>query len=275
MRNITYANGLFSDTQRINLHTHPFYEMVYVTRGTGYVQIGDSVEAFQPGTFTITAPNIPHTEYSEESFQNLILSIEDPGLPVKNYIIMQDSKNHDVLQLLQQINYEFHLRRRNWQKIVDGLYEVLTYIILDFAQGEVENPYVQQMINSIIDNIANANFTIADAMQNIPFHPNHIRRLFLAQTGVTPQQYLINKRIELAAELLEAGGPNPLDVKAIAECCGYEDRNYFSRIFKQNMGVSPRIWRDTHLKQTPPGETPIPQTCVTIFCDQDEESEDD
>lgn len=275
MRNITYANGVFSDTYRINLHTHPFYELVYVTRGTGYVRIGDATESFCPGTFTIVAPNIPHTEYSEESFQNLNLSIEDPGFPVKNYIIMQDSKNHDVLQLLQQINYEFHLRRHNWQKIVDGLYEVLTYIILDFSQGTVQNPYVQQMINSIIDNIANANFTISDAMQCIPFHPNHIRRLFISETGVTPQQYLINKRIELATELLEGRSSNTLDIKAIAERCGYEDRNYFSRIFKHNTGLSPRQWRDKHLKQTPQDESPIPKTCVTFFCGQDNSSTED
>jgi len=274
MRNVTYANGIFSDVYHINLHTHPFYELVYVTRGTGIVRIGSKIESFRPGTFTLVPPNVPHSENGEDGFQNLNLSIEDPKLPVKNYILMQDNENHDVLQILQQIVYEFHLRRSNWQKIIDGLYEVLTYILLDFAQGSIMNPYVQQIINSILNNIANANFSIADAMKNIPFHPNHIRRLFIADTGVTPQEYLINKRIDLAMELLEMEAVNNSDIQEIAQRCGYEDRNYFSRAFKQRTGLSPRNWRESRLSKVKQTEDlPIPPTCVTIFCEQENQKQ--
>ena len=32
----------------------------------------------------------------------------------------------------------------------------------------------------------------------------------------------------------------------VSEMCGYRDIAYFCRVFKQNVGVTPAAWRDTH-----------------------------
>ena len=32
----------------------------------------------------------------------------------------------------------------------------------------------------------------------------------------------------------------------VAQMCGFEDQNYFARVFKKQVGVSPKKYRDTN-----------------------------
>jgi len=68
-------------------------------------------------------------------------------------------------------------------------------------------------------------------------------RLFKAQTGHTPRNYLRLKRIEQAGLLLHFSNDS---IKQIAETVGFCDRYYFSRVFAQVHGMGPakfRHWR--------------------------------
>ncbi len=65
-------------------------------------------------------------------------------------------------------------------------------------------------------------------------------RQFQRYLGTTPGRYLRAKRIRLAAERLNA--PN-VSIKEVAAALGFSDAFHFSRVFKQEMGVSPKLWR--------------------------------
>ena len=64
--------------------------------------------------------------------------------------------------------------------------------------------------------------------------------LFKKKFGVPCWQYMIDTRIEAAVRLTQSPG---YTVKMIAEQCGFRDVYYFSRLFKKQMGVSPREYR--------------------------------
>ena len=64
----------------------------------------------------------------------------------------------------------------------------------------------------------------------------YLSRLFSEHLGVSFNDYLNSVRLETARRLLESGGG---PVKEIAYTVGYQDPNYFSRIFKKFTGVSP------------------------------------
>lgn len=65
-------------------------------------------------------------------------------------------------------------------------------------------------------------------------------RIFKQETGMTPYDFLLEEKISAAAELLT--GSNKA-VKEIAFMLGFNDEYYFSRLFKQKRGVSPRRFR--------------------------------
>ena len=69
---------------------------------------------------------------------------------------------------------------------------------------------------------------------------NHFVHLFSKETGKTVKQYIAQARCERAAELLEN---SQLLVHDISNYVGYEDNNYFAKVFKSVMGVSPQEYR--------------------------------
>lgn len=70
--------------------------------------------------------------------------------------------------------------------------------------------------------------------------PAHYTRLVKAMLGVPPMQYVIRKRMDRAATLLEQ---TPMKLAAIAAAVGYQDPYYFSRLFKRVTGVAPSAYR--------------------------------
>lgn len=67
----------------------------------------------------------------------------------------------------------------------------------------------------------------------------HFRRLFLARFGVSPQAYVVARRIACAKALLADG----LSIREAAEASGYSDVFYFMRAFKRATGLTPGGWR--------------------------------
>ncbi len=69
---------------------------------------------------------------------------------------------------------------------------------------------------------------------------DHFGRLFRTQVGQTPGQYMLERRIALAAQRLVLGDAS---IDAIAQECGFPDRFSFSRMFAKRMGVPPATYR--------------------------------
>ena len=74
------------------------------------------------------------------------------------------------------------------------------------------------------------------------YSQRHFIRLFSATYSTTPQQYLLGIRIRHACTMLQ---DKSLSVTEIATRCGFNDSNYFCRVFKKNIGVTPSIYRKT------------------------------
>lgn len=65
----------------------------------------------------------------------------------------------------------------------------------------------------------------------------YFRKIFSEAHGVSPKEYIIERRMEYARELLTLG---ELEVSKIAEMCGYTEPCHFSREFKRRFGVPPK-----------------------------------
>jgi len=65
-------------------------------------------------------------------------------------------------------------------------------------------------------------------------------RAFRRAMGTSPMDYLVRQRITRAAELLIR---TDATITEIALACGFSDSNYFSRQFRQILGMSARAYR--------------------------------
>ena len=67
-----------------------------------------------------------------------------------------------------------------------------------------------------------------------------LMKCFRRDCGVTVNEYIVSRRIDIAKELLQY---SELPVSEIASKCGFSDQLYFSRVFSSRVGVPPTVFR--------------------------------
>jgi len=77
-------------------------------------------------------------------------------------------------------------------------------------------------------------------MQWVFLSHSQLHRKLEAITGYSPNRFIRMMRLAKAKEMLQQ--PNS-PISNIAMECGFSDAGYFSRVFKQEMGVTPNEWR--------------------------------
>ena len=84
---------------------------------------------------------------------------------------------------------------------------------------------------------------INELAENFHYSRNHLYSIFKSEYGVSPQDYLLNLRIEKAKQLLSREDVK-FTVKEVAYAVGFRDQLYFSKLFKKRTGVSPLEFRN-------------------------------
>ncbi|WP_242841177.1 AraC family transcriptional regulator [Clostridium akagii] len=141
----------------------------------------------------------------------------------------------------------------NVSKIKEGknlrshnLLEVLLWGLIEKSSKEIsmESNYKDIYIEKtqqFIENNYYMNISVTEMSENIGLSKNYFSSFFKKHWGITPQEYLINFRIDKACELLE---DSTLIIGDIAHSVGYIDALGFSKMFKKIKGVSPRNYRN-------------------------------
>ena len=104
---------------------------------------------------------------------------------------------------------------------------------------------VPEQINGLVYIILyERNSHINYVAQQVHLSPAYFSYLFSREQGQTLTEFLTATRLGEARELLKT---NPvLSISDIAEQVGYEDANYFSRLFKKKTGTTPGLYRKKH-----------------------------
>ena len=72
----------------------------------------------------------------------------------------------------------------------------------------------------------------------------HFARAFRRTTGLTPQQYLMQQRIERAKELL---AKDDLPIVEISLRTGFKNQSHFTTLFRKYTKLTPKLWRELKL----------------------------
>ena len=108
--------------------------------------------------------------------------------------------------------------------------------------------YVRYAADFIRENYATAK--ISDVARFIGIHRSYLTNIFKEKMGVSPQEYLIQCKLQRAVKfLIETDNP----IQEIARQVGYDNPLTFSKTFKNFYGISPKHYRQQHKNN--PGTT--------------------
>jgi len=101
-------------------------------------------------------------------------------------------------------------------------------------------PVIKRLIGDYIEAHLAEPLTISQLAQQAHLSEYHFARMFSQSFGVTPRQYVLERRIEKARELV---CQSSLPLAAIALECGFANQAHFTRLFRRNLGNTPGALR--------------------------------
>lgn len=95
-------------------------------------------------------------------------------------------------------------------------------------------------IKAFIDDDAAFSLTLGEIADKMSYSKNHVIRVFKNEYGITPYEYMLDRRFEVAESLLKN---TAYSVAQISEKLGFCDPKYFSGCFSKRYGFSPLAFR--------------------------------
>lgn len=251
------------------MHGHEdYFEMVVVLEGRAEHLVGEDSYKISAGDVFVINSSTEHGFKSADKivicnimFKPEILGqmfniAETEGFQALFILEPQFTQNHrfsgglrlpaesfvQVRMLIEQMMEEYNRCGEGWQTLVYADFLRLCVLLssnysaqpetdimrLSRTKAYIEKHFCEEISNAVLADIAG-------------YSERQLIRLFRSAMDMTPKNYINSLRIHKSRHLLRSTG---LSVGEIAWQCGFNDQNYFSRLFRRNAGMSPTDFRN-------------------------------
>lgn len=248
----------------LRTHWHEHLQFFYFTEGKALLRCGSKkIEVFANDIVIINSNELHSIENSCADLKYYVIRIDLSFLfsnqidscqtkfmtPLaNNMILFQNLIRNDTgfLKYINEIIREYFSKEIGFELAIKGCTFKLIVLLL---RNYIQKIYTPKELNSKITKLKKFsealryienNYTkqiTLDKLANLShISTYHFCRLFKESTGQTVIEYINNLRIKKAILLLKESN---LNITEIALACGFNDANYFSRIFKKSTNMRP------------------------------------
>ncbi|TMM30591.1 AraC family transcriptional regulator [Polaribacter aestuariivivens] len=231
------------------------YIFIYCTKGKGEIILDDIKYPIAPNEFFIIPKNVKH-EYSADQadpwtiywfhFKGSIaeeLYNRYKNTDINNYKNVSFSKEkiglfEKIFSLFSHNNLENQIEYAN----LLSLNFISNFIYHDFDStiSSNDNENIVNSIKNFLLNNLDKNFTLDEIADKFNYSKSYLHTKFKKSTGYPIMVFFNLKKTQKACEYLNC---TDLSIKEISFKIGFNDPLYFSRIFKNFMGKSPRSYK--------------------------------
>ena len=236
-------------------HTHFFAEMFYVLRGTGRFLVENTEFPVKENDLVIVNPNVAHTEMSRQNspLEYIVLGVEgitfsfhqNDTLDSHHVFTFQENRM-ELLFYLKTLLNEAEREEPYHDKICQNLLEVMLIHMLrqaDFSMSVIPSKKANiacGLAKRYIDAHFSEPITLQDLADLTHVNKYYLAHIFTEDYGLSPINYLINRRIEESKTLLTNTNHS---ISQIAAFTGFSSQSYFSQSFKKLIGLPPNEYR--------------------------------
>lgn len=161
----------------------------------------------------------------------------------KEMLFIDFYKNSSVRNMFIKMQKIWYAKRDSYyHKCISLMYDILSEIekIDMYYLPEKKYSIIKPAIEYIDNNFLSGDIDCSFLSDLCGVSYSYFKRLFIMKFQLSPIKYITKKRISYACDLLVS---NKYSVSDIAFMTGYSDIYYFSRVFKENTGMSPSDYK--------------------------------
>jgi len=219
-------------------HNHNFYELVYYVNGSGILTADKRNYFIEENSYAIVPSGIYHSEKQLGGSNKICLAFYcEESIP---FISKKDfsQKIHRVLKDIYKESKNLNFNSEDY--FSTKLNEMFIYINRDLNNNNKISLTNFEYIINIIDEKYNQKLLLPEYAKQLNISYDYFRHKFKEITGFSPQDYIVNKRLENACDLLINSN---FSCTEISQKCGFSDSAQFSKMFKEKYKISPTQYR--------------------------------
>ncbi len=236
-------------TSGLQGHYHNLFEVYYLLEGTCWYFIDKKSYHLTAGDIAFIPEGVIHrTSYETPEHSRLLFFCDTSYIPdtVRDFaysvscFAKNDEYTDEINRLFSQIESESKLPDEFSEDAIRAKVAELL-ILIARASRESENkkeesPIVEKAVKYIRAHYAE-DITLSDTADFCYVSKEHLSRTFKKETGFGFNEYVTAYRLKKAETLLRS---NPkARISQVALLCGFNDSNYFSKVYKRVLGKSP------------------------------------
>lgn len=242
-------------------HKHIRIEINYVKKGNCILHLDNESINFHEGDIMIIASNVAHRFEAGASGTILMqleflpeilfhfhsnIGIDAESIPTPSFLFSKENRlikivnNVGVMRTVQRIVNELEHKGPHYQYLVVMYYAELLILLYRYMHETYLSICTNDMLRKAVCYIQQnyqTDININDIAGYASISERYLRKLFLQNLNLSPLDYLNQIRINKSIELLKN---TEKSVKEVCFLCGFQSPQYFSRIFKRQIGLSPR-----------------------------------
>ncbi|MBT2722173.1 AraC family transcriptional regulator [Bacillus sp. ISL-46] len=225
----------------------------YTVSGQGEIEIEGKIYSQKPGdVFIVEIPSdhcyrlpsyskeweVLYIEFSKEAipFWHQLFSLSGPVISVKeDSAFMQLAWTVYELAVKDQIKDVYQCSKYAYQLVME--------LTSHFYQEQKTRPLPSkiELCKKFINETYQESIGLDDMANAVGISKFHLTREFEKKLGMTPNRYLTQVRLEKATQLLVSS--TEMNLEMVAKMVGFTCANYFGKVFKKHMGISPMEFR--------------------------------
>jgi two-component system response regulator YesN len=139
----------------------------------------------------------------------------------------------------------FHIAVENVTNTKKAISQMIDTAMNMIRNSDQDKPIVQT-IKEFIDKNLDKDITRESLAEMVYLNQDYLARIFKKEIGESIGNYITGKRVEVAKEYLEKTSES---VNSIAIKVGYDNFSYFTKIFKDRQGMTPKEYRKLYGKE--------------------------
>ncbi len=252
-------------------HKHDFIELVYIMSGEGTHRIDDKSYRVKRGNLLFINYNQIHSFFADTDmvYVNFYMKPEfiseslsdsrtiydifafllfDKYFDAKDYPPIAELGGRDITDMENMIEKMLSEQKNGeagYNSVIEGYMRVILVLLIRKINSKhydaANRREIMDGILKYIDENFTEDVTLSELAKRCFYNSAYLGRLFKNEVGIGLRDYICEKRIKRAKELLRSTGRT---VENIALDVGYLDKRQFYRVFKEKTGITPNQYRN-------------------------------